>query len=262
MTVFVIAAALMGAVQPEAVALGGNLLVNPSFEVEVGAQKQPVDPHVIGEWWSFAGPEKPYWRHFEVSDEMAAEGERSARLTLDSKGWEGPTLIVGATQNVVTDAMPDELSGAVRVDEWARGAVNQYVQIVVIVWNVSGNYPPAGQFKNYQIAYTFAGIESPPFVINNRRFLFPRGERVALQGEDGDPVEGEWVRFDLDPRADFKAQWGVDPSDFEYVRVLYEVRYDGRNAKGSDPAYAEVHWDDLYFGARREKAESEDEAGE
>lgn len=229
-----------------------NLLVNPSFEEPVAPQAQPVNPHVLGEWWSFAGPEKPYWRHFEVTDAMATEGERSVRLTLDSEGYDGATLIVGATQNVVTDSMPTELSGAVRVDNWKRGTMRQYVQIVVIVWNVTDNKPAGVAAKNYQIAYTFAGIERPPFAIANRKFLFPRGELIDLHGEDGDPIEGEWKRFDLNPRQDFIEQWGVDPSDFEYVRVLYEVRYDGRRANTEPPAYATVHWDDLYFGERRE----------
>ena len=110
-----------------------NLLVNPSFEEPVAPQAQPVDPHVIGEWWSFAGPDKPYWRHFAVVGDEAFEGDRSARLTLDSEGFDGATLIVGATQNVKSESMPTELSGAVRVDDWKRGTMRQYVQIVVIV---------------------------------------------------------------------------------------------------------------------------------
>lgn len=232
-----------------------NLLVNPSFEEPVPPQAQPVDPHVIGEWWSFAGPERPYWRHFEVSDDEAVEGDKSVRLTLDSEGYDGKTLIVGATQNVKADDMPDELSGYVRVDNWKRGTMRQYVQIVVIVWNVSDNLPADVQARNYQIAYTFAGIEQPPFRIDNRKFLFPRGELIDLQGPDGNPVEGEWRRFDLNPRADFQKFWGVDPSDFEYLRVLYEVRYDGRQANLEPPAHAVVHWDDLYFGDRRDESE-------
>lgn len=256
MHVFLIAAALM-ATQPEAKpdapapAEPANLLVNPSFEEPVAPQAQPVDPHVIGEWWSFTGPERPYWRHFEISDEHATEGAKSVRLTLDSEGFDGPTLIVGATQNVKAGTMPGELSGMVRVDGWERGTARQYVQIVVIVWNVTGNYPPGAAHKNYQIAYTFAGIEEPPFAIQNRKFLFPRGEKIDLHAEDGNPVEGEWKRFDLNPREDFKAHWGVDPSDYEYIRVLYEVRYDGRQAATEPPAHAVVHWDDLYFGERR-----------
>lgn len=239
-----------------------NLLVNPSFEEPVEPQAQPVNPHVIGDWWSFAGPDKPYWRHFEVADDEAAEGEKSARLTLDSENYDGATLIVGATQNVITDTMPTELSGAVRVDDWKRGTMRQYVQIVVIVWNVTDNKPARVAAKNYQIAYTFAGIDQPPFAIANRKFLFPRGEQIDLHGEDGNPIEGEWKRFDLNPREDFIKHWGVDPSDFEYVRVLYEVRYDGRRANLEPPAYASVHWDDLYFGDRREIEEAKSEETE
>lgn len=255
MHALLILAALL-AHQPEQAA--HNLLVNPSFEEPVPPeQKQPVNPHILGEWWSFTGPEKPYWRHFEIDDTIAHDGERSVRLTLDSTNWGGPTLIVGATQNVKAEAMPDELSGFVRVSDWQRGTTNQYVQIVVIVWNVSANLPAGLAAKNYQIAYTFAGIEAPPFAIANRKFQFPRGELVSLQGEDGEPIQGEWVRFDLNPRADFLREWGVDPSDFEYIRVLYEVRYDGRKP-GSEPhAKALVHWDDLYFGPRREAEASE-----
>lgn len=256
--------AAMLAAQPESAepapkpAPDGNLLVNPSFEEPVAPeQKQPVDPHVLGEWWSFAGPEKPYWRHFEIDDSIAHDGNNSVRLTLDSEGFGGRTLIVGATQNAQTETMPDELSGYVRVDDWARGTTNQYVQIVVIVWNAQANLPEGVDVSNYQIAYTFAGIEEPPFRIDNRKFLFPRAPFVALQGEDGNPIEGEWVRFDLNPRADFLAHWGVDPSDFQYVRVLFEVRYDGRIAPVEPRGQAVVHWDDLYFGPRREAETSE-----
>jgi len=248
-----LAAALMG--QPEeSDDTRGNLLVNASFEEAMPERPAKVNPHVLDEWWSFAGPKKPYWRHFEIDDKMASDGERSVRLTLDSAGFDGATLIVGATQNVVTDAMPTELSGEVRVDDWKRGTQRQYVQIVVIVWNVTGNLPAGQNAKNYQIAYTFAGIEKPPFRIRNRKFLFPRGELVDLHGADGNPNVGEWKRFHLNPYKDFNEQWGVDPSDFEYIRILYEVRYDGRDAAAEPPAYAVVHWDNLYFGPEHRDA--------
>ncbi len=250
-----IAAALAG--QP---ADDTNLLVNGSFEQPIAERPATVDPHVLGEWWSFAGPSKPYWRHFEIDDELAYDGDKSVKLTLDSDGFDGKTLIVGATQNVVTDSMPTELSGAVRVDDWKRGTRRQYVQIVVIVWNVTDNMPEGQDAKNYQIAYTFAGIENPPFRIKNRKFLFPRGELVSLQGQDGNPRTGEWKEFHFNPLEDFKEHWGVEPSDFEYIRVLYEVRYDGRNALREPPAGAVVRWDDLYFGPARSDAESEVEA--
>jgi hypothetical protein len=253
-----IAAAFAG--QPEAADDSGNLLVNASFEETLPERPAEVNPHVLGEWWSFAGPKKPYWRHFEIDDNTAYDGERSTKLTLDSTGFDGATLIVGATQNVVTDTMPTELSGAVRVDEWQRGTQRQYVQIVVIVWNVTDNMPKGQDAKNYQIAYTFAGIERPPFRIKNRKFLFPRGELVDLHSEDGNPKVGEWKQFHLNPRKDFNEQWGVDPSDYEYIRVLYEVRYDGRNASKEPPASAVVHWDDLYFGQERTDISEDDQS--
>ena len=226
-----IAAALAG--QPTD---DGNLLVNGSFEEPIPERPATVDPHVLGEWWSFAGPSKPYWRHFEIDNELAYDGDKSVKLTLDSEGFDGKTLIVGATQNVVTDSMPTELSGAVRVDDWKRGTRRQYVQIVVIVWNVTDNMPEGQGAKNYQIAYTFAGIENPPFRIGNRKFLFPRGELVSLQGQDGNPRTGVWKEFHSQPTRGFQANSGVSiRATTEYIRVLYEVRYDGRDDELREP---------------------------
>ncbi|GAB5497204.1 MAG: hypothetical protein Phyf2KO_22840 [Phycisphaerales bacterium] len=235
-------AALAG--QPE----DGNLLINGSFE-EPAEEPAQLDPHRLSEWWSFAGPERPYWRGFERTDERAIDGDYSVKLTLDSDS--NPTsssLIVGAIQNLDIEAMPEELSGWVRVEDWKRGTMRQYVQIVVIVWDVTGNFPPERQHRNYQVAYTFGGVEKPPLEIANRKFQL-LNDALELDDGNGGVVEDEWVRFDLNPREDFKRLWGVDPSDYKYIRVLYEVRYDGRDNKFEPDAKAHVYWDGLHFGA-------------
>lgn len=239
-----LAAAMMA--QPEADPQG-NLLINGSFE-EPAAEPAQLDPNRIGEWWSFAGPKRPYWRGFERTDEQSIDGDHSVKLILDSDlNPTTSTLIIGAIQNVKTETMPEELSGWVRLDGWERGTMRQYVQIVVIVWDVTGNLPPGYGLKNYQIAYTFGGVQKPPLEINNRKFQLI-GEALDLENDEHEMNEGEWVRFDLNPREDFKRLWKVDPSDFEYVRVLYEVRYDGRDDKFEPDARAAVYWDGLHFG--------------
>lgn len=224
-----------------------NLLVNGSFE-DPAEEPAELDPDRIGEWWSFEGPKRPYWKGFERTSEEAKVGEHSVKLTLDSEvNDETSTLIVGAIQNLRPDHMPEELSGWVRVDDWKRGTMRQYVQIVVIVWDVTANMPQGLGGKNYQIAYTFAGVEKPPLTITNRKFQL-LNDALGLADGEGDVNEGEWVHFDLNPRADFQRIWGVDPSDYAYIRVLYEVRYDGRDREYEPDAKAKVYWDGLYFG--------------
>lgn len=243
MTLMLLATIAALAGQPE----NGNLLVNGSFE-EPAEEPAELNPDRIGEWWSFEGPKRPYWRGFERTDEQAKDGDYSVKLTLDSD--ENPNtsaLIVGAIQNLDIEAMPEELSGWVRVDDWKRGTMRQYVQIVVIVWNVTDNFPPEQPHKNYQVAYTFAGVEKPPLEISNRKFQL-LNNTIGLANDKGGVNEGEWFHFDLNPRQDFQRLWGVDPSDFQYIRVLYEVRYDGRDDKFETDAKAKVYWDGLHFG--------------
>lgn len=182
-----------------------NLVRNGSFE-------EGQEP-----WFSFAERNPISWGGFEISDARARTGTKSARLLLDSTGNNRPTRIHGVIQEFKSEFAPERLTGFYLVDEWQRGTPKQYIQVVVILW---GARDPSGTVRtanNLQVAYTLAGVQEPPLQIGNRRFI--------LSGPK-DPVIGEWIPFEFNPRADFKAQWGVDITNFEYVRVLYEVRYD------------------------------------
>ena len=54
----------------------------------------------------------------------------------------------------------------------------------------------------------------------------------------------------LPMRQDFIDLWGGVPKDFTKIRVLFEVRCDGKTpAEG--PLEADVYYDDLYMGPPR-----------
>ena len=63
-----------------------------------------------------------------------------------------------------------------------------------------------------------------------------------------EPEQGEWIRFERDLHADFEKFYGDVPEGFSSIRILYEVRYDGRNLASDPEAGARVWYDDLYLG--------------
>jgi hypothetical protein len=210
-----------------------NLVVNPSFEDD---EREP--------WFCFAEANPEAWGDFTIADGVAHEGKRSARLVLDSEADTGKTRIYGVVQEIETENMPDHLSGWYRVEGWQRGAPRQYLQAVVIVWRPR-QMPKGIPGGNYQIAYTLAGVKQPPLHMRNRAFI--------ITGPP-EPTEDEWVFFELNPREDFQRKWGIDPKDFKYLRVFFEVRYDGIT-EGGPPAKATVYYDDLYMGSQSRKPE-------
>jgi hypothetical protein len=201
-----------------------NLLRNPSFE----AGRDP--------WWSFAGPDRPNWADFSIVTDQAHWGQSSARLDLTSAGYNEDTRIYGAIQEVAPEALPRRLAGWYRVEGWERGASNQYLQVVVVVWNAANVRRGRG---NVQLSYVLAGLSKPPFGSFNRSFEF-----LGPQ----DPAEGEWIRFERDLHADFRKHYGVVPEDFSSIRLLFEVRFDGRDPAKDAEANARVWYDDLYLG--------------
>ncbi|MCW5775549.1 MAG: hypothetical protein KIS87_03765 [Phycisphaeraceae bacterium] len=223
----------------------GNWFVNASFE-------DGPDP-----WWSFAAENPLAWSHFSVTDERARSGRASALLDMDSARYNDPSVrIYGVIQEVASITTPEKLSGWYRVEGWERGTRKQYIQVVVIVWNA--RQLPAGQrgVGNYQIAYVLGGVDTPPLTITNRKFIMAHPERNLLTPDDGEPLQDEWVFFEFNLREDFVKHWGIEPRDFESLRILFEVRYDDR--KADEPrARARVYYDDLYLGpdSRREHAE-------
>lgn len=204
-----------------------NLLKNGSFE-------EGAEP-----WFSMHDRNPLSWGPFTVTDTVARSGKQAVMLSLDSTTRKGRTCILGAVQEFACERPPARISGWYRVDEWQRGAPKQYLQVVVILWNVRQPIPNVRGANNVQIAYTLAGVERAPLSISNRKFV------VAGPPE---PVVGEWVRFEVTPRQDFMDHWKVDFTQFEYCRVLFEVRYDELPKDGATAARAVVVYDDLYAG--------------
>ena len=197
-----------------------NLFRNPGFE-------DGEEP-----WFSLGTA--AWGEPFRVSQDAARSGENSAALELAGEPATGGTKIIGVVQEIAPSEFPEVLSGYYRVSAWKRGAVSQYLQFVVIVWDAQ-NLP--GNFPNHQIRYPLAGINQQPFAIGNGKFLF--------LGTD-EPTPDGWVQFERNIRQDFQDLWGAVPAGFSKIRVLFEVRYDGKT--GGDEARADVFYDDLYLG--------------
>lgn len=204
---------------------GSNLLANPSFE--------------DGEapWYNFRGKDKPYWGPFEVSAYHAFAGDHSVRLPLHSDDYLVTTGIAGAAQDVATDRVPRRLSGRYLVEHWMRGTRAQYVQVVVIAQRPE-NFA-AFRKTSVQLAFVLAGIDEPPFPIDNRVFVF---------GGPLEPERGRWIGFDFDLHEAFRLHWGKVPEGIESLRVLVEARFDRFEATNTPPGIADVYFDGLYLG--------------
>ena len=202
-----------------------NLLENASFE-------DGGDP-----WFSLDS--ETWGEPFTVSDQQAKHGDSSALLELRSATEPGPERIYGAVQDVTTETFPDVLSGSYYVERWQRGTELQYLQAVVIVEGAA-NAPAGIDASNHQVRYVLTGAGDPPLELGNARYVIA-GER--------DPEVGMWVDFEFAVSEDFQRLWGVVPEGFESLRVLFEVRWDGR-VEAELPARADVYYDDLYLGSR------------
>lgn len=198
-----------------------NLLLNGGFE-------RGVDP-----WFSMTT--SAWGAPFRLSEEYAHSGRFSAVLSMDVAPEVSGTRVFGVVQEVAPGELPEVVSGYYRVEDWERGTDRQYLQFVVIVFGAEGL---PGDFPNHQIRYPLAGIEQEPFSISNAKFMF-----IDTAG----PAVGEWVSFERNVREDFREAWGSVPEDFSGIRVLFEVRYDGK-AAGSGPVRGDVFYDDLYMG--------------
>jgi len=176
---------------------------------------------------------------FELTSEFAHAGESSAMLRMDDPASASGTKVYYLVQDIEPEELPEVLEGFYRVEAWQRGAERQYVQFAIIAVKPD-NFPE--QHSNYQLRYLLAGQETPPFEISNAYFVFIDGD---------EPAEGEWVPFSLNVRADFEAYWEMVPEGFESLRLLFEVRWDDKQA-GSGAPQADVYFDDLYIGSRRD----------
>ncbi len=199
-----------------------NLLANPSFE-----DGRPP-------WFSLF-ESSPHWADFAITDARARTGTSSAVFDLNSRG-EIPvgTRVWGVVSDLRPDALPRRIAGHYRVEDWQRGTARQYVQTVISIQVARGRDP-------LQLAWILCGIDEPPFAIANRKFVFV-GPR--------EPVEGEWVAFDIDVHETLRREWGVNhPASlaFESVRIFFEARFDGYT-EFDGPVGGKVYYDDVYFG--------------
>jgi hypothetical protein len=200
---------------------GANVLENPGFE-------EGADP-----WFTLDEDSG-----FVVTGERAHSGRRSALLRMRDPAQAQGARVYYLVQEVSPPEMPEVLSGYYRVEGWNKGTRRQYLQAVVIAFRPS-NFPQDA--SNYQIRYPLAGIDSPPFAIANAHFVF--------LGRGG-PVEDQWVYFETNLREDFQRMWGRVPEGFEKLRILFEVRWDGKRAGDGAPE-GDVYYDDLYLGPAR-----------
>jgi len=177
---------------------------------------------------------------FEVSQDLPHSGESSAYLKMRVPAEEeGNAKVFYLVQEVTPEQFPELISGYYRVEHWTKGTPKQYLQFVVIAFDVTNltvGYP------NYQMRYPLAGISEEPFQIANAFFVFLTKE---------EPRTGEWVYFERNIKDDFLQFWGTVPEGFSKLRVLFEVRYDDK-APGPSPAEADVYYDDLYMGPASE----------
>ena len=214
--------------QPPVSDPSGNVLPHPGFEDCPAPDSTPC-----GEWFALKPPD------FTVTSNQAHSGDKSAYLMMRQPAEAEGVAINYLVQEVNPSEFPEVLSGFYRVDNWKRGTEKQYLQFVVIVWGAENapTDPNDMPYGNHQIRYILTGIDSDPFSIANAQFVYVHGK---------EPVEGEWVPFEVNVKQDFEDLWGAVPTGYERIRLLYEVRYDDKVV--GDPAEADVYYDDLYFG--------------
>lgn len=199
--------------------LRGNLLLNPGFE-------EGPDP-----WFAL---ETEAWVDFQLCDTLGHGGRRSALLAVRAHERSPRAQIWGVSQYANPAEFPRKLSGWFRVDGWKRGATNQYVQAVLMVWGRLPERP----FPNYTIRYPLGGVDQQPMYMSNGRYRFLRTEL---------PPPGEWTYFETDPAADFRESWLLVPSTYEKLQVFFEARFDDRTDLYA-PTEADVYFDDVYLG--------------
>lgn len=199
----------------------GNLLVNPSFENGREGWK----------WMDWS----QHWVDFDIKTGKGHSGKKSAYLKLDY-GVDAPKVrIHGVVQELKPSRFPDVVKGWYRVENWKRGSDLQYIQFVTIVW---GGHP---QFKNYQVRYILAGVNSPPYEMRNVKY-------VILPQAKIEPLQNKWVEFQVPVRGDFEKLWGVIPRGYDRIVFLFEARYDA-GVKKDARVRADVYFDDLYVGS-------------
>ena len=180
-----------------------------------------------------------YWfaLHEEAlqTSNIAHSGQASAYLRMRDDADVQDAKAYSIVQEMAPEQFPELISGFYRVEDWRRGTENQYLQLTVVVFaptNLGGQYP------NYQMHYPLVGLAEIPFAIDNARFNFV--------SRDFEPRQEEWVYFEANIKKDFEEQWTAVPEGYSKIRVISEVRFDGKVA--GLPVWADVYYDDLYMG--------------
>lgn len=208
-----------------------NLLENPGFESG-------------REGWSWR-EHSPHWSDFEIVDVPVRSGHGAAHLSLHHGPEDPPrsTGIFGVVQEIPPDVVPERVGGWYRVDRWEKSdpRIHLYLQFVAIVWGdprtpeiVNPKRPPRN-LENYQLRYYLAGADRPAFQLLNGVVLLVSPEL---------PEIGQWTHFEVSLKDDLLEYWQVVPEGHEYIRLLFEARWDRLPPGGS--IAAEVTFDDLY----------------
>lgn len=208
-----------------------NLLANPGFERG-------------REGWSWRDHSSA-WSNFAIVTEPVHSGKRAAHLELRQAADDPPRPagVYGVVQELPPDRTPSRVGGWVRVDRWEKSApdASLYLQLVAIVWGdprtpelVSPKHPPR-RLQNYQLRYYLGGASAPAFRLLNARILLHAKELPKL---------GEWTHFEVPLSDDLLRGWGVLPEGHDFLRLLFEARWD--NLPPGASVAADVYLDDLY----------------
>jgi len=216
-------------------ALTRNLLANPGFEAGSTG-------------WTHMGTQA--WGAFDIVGEPVHSGTQAALLSVVTTpdAYKTKSKVFGVVQEIRRETLPggfpETLSGWYYVKDWSKSVptTDMYLQVVVIVWGdprtgALCNIPDPSKATNYQIRFYLKGLEKPAFTLTNAKLSF--------EGR-GQPTPGSWVRFEIPVRKRFQELWGVVPDNYEFLRVLFEARWDNK-VDGSEVA-SHVLYDDLFFG--------------
>lgn len=209
----------------------GNQLLNPGFEAG-------------REGWSWR-EQSEHWSDFSIVSEPVRSGRGAARLSLRHAAGDPPrpSGVYGVVQELPPHAVPERVGGWYRVDRWQKSDpdTHLYLQLAAIVWGdprtpeiVSPQRPPRN-LANYQLRYYLAGAERPAFRLLNGRVIHVSREQ---------PEIGKWVHFEVKLREDLLRYWSVIPEGHDFIRLLFEARWDGLTPGQS--VTADVTFDDLY----------------
>lgn len=209
-----------------------NVLRNPGFEM-------------ARDHWTQMGTSN--WGAFDIVSTPTHSGTGAARLQVHAAAGEvlPPSRVFGVVQEVRGDelpgAFPETLAGWFFVQEWTPPppGVFVYLQVVAIIWGDPRTPALTGAAgaTNYQVRFMLGGSATAPFAMSNAKYVFLTRDQPAV---------GQWVPFEIPLRQSFQEQWGVVPEQFEFIRILYEARWDHRPASAA--VSATVLYDDLFVG--------------